>query len=186
MQVRFRRTGERRYAITVEREGAPPLEMDPAPGFDPIMPHDLLHLIVESALGLRRGIFGQVAAGGDARTFRGDASAGATRRDATRSRRRAARRGEKLAREGHREAAWSERATYLCLHEWLARSADPHRRRRAASMGPEAEHIRARQPAEERAALTRERLDAICTRLDALGGRWADLEIGESFAVEWP
>lgn len=37
------------------------VEMNRAPGYDPLMPHDLLHLIVESELGLTRGIFGQLA-----------------------------------------------------------------------------------------------------------------------------
>jgi hypothetical protein len=63
MEVQFRRTAERRYAITIYRKDLPPVEMNPAPGCDPIMPHDLLHLVVESELGLSRGIFGQVASG---------------------------------------------------------------------------------------------------------------------------
>ena len=69
MNIQFRRTGERRYAITIYRNNLPPVEMNPAPGYDPIMPHDLLHLVVESELGLTRGIFGQIAEGGHAGTF---------------------------------------------------------------------------------------------------------------------
>lgn len=89
MEVRFQRTAERRYAIVVHRPGLPPVEMNPAPGYDPLMPHDLLHLVVESELGLRRGIFGQVAAGGHAGTFHLDAVAGESPREASRRRRRA-------------------------------------------------------------------------------------------------
>jgi hypothetical protein len=50
MEVKFRRTGERRYALTIHRENLPPLEFG-GPGYDPLMPHDLQHLIVESELG---------------------------------------------------------------------------------------------------------------------------------------
>ena len=43
--------------------------MDSAPGFDPRTPHDLQHFIVEQELGIKLGIFGQLAAGGTAGTF---------------------------------------------------------------------------------------------------------------------
>src|SRR5829696_1508173 len=65
----FRRTGQRRYAVEVQRLGFPDLVMNPAPGYDRLMPHDLMHLVVEAQLGLTRGVFGQLAAGGDAGTF---------------------------------------------------------------------------------------------------------------------
>src|SRR5262245_34771896 len=120
MKVQFRRTGERRYAITIYREGLPPAEMNPAPGYDPIMPHDLMHLIVESELGLSLGVFGQIASGGNAGTFHLVSTESAHRREAARLRRRASRRGEKLRLEGRHQAAQSERAAYICMHEWLA------------------------------------------------------------------
>src|SRR3546814_13035381 len=66
MKVHFIRSGERRYGMRIEREGAPVLVMDPAPGFDPDLPHDMVHFAVEAALGLKTGVFGQIAAGGNA------------------------------------------------------------------------------------------------------------------------
>ena len=69
MKVHFIRSGERRYSMRIEREGAPALVMDPAPGFDPDLPHDMVHFVVEAALGLKAGVFGQIAAGGDAGSF---------------------------------------------------------------------------------------------------------------------
>jgi hypothetical protein len=45
------------------------MQMSPAPGYDTFMPHDLQHFIVERALGIDGAIFGQLAAGGTARTF---------------------------------------------------------------------------------------------------------------------
>lgn len=115
MQVEFRRTSRRSYSVKVSCDQSPPVEMNPAPGFDPEVPHDLLHLIVESELGLRRGIFGQVAAGGSAGTFRKQLSSTLTPRQSARIRRRTAKRDKKLRIEGRDEAAQSERATLLCL-----------------------------------------------------------------------
>ena len=63
------RTGKRRYAVHVHRENAADVVMDPAPGYDDHIPHDLVHLFVETHWGLRDGIFGQLAVGGDAQTF---------------------------------------------------------------------------------------------------------------------
>jgi hypothetical protein len=185
MKVQFHRTGARRYAITIYREGLPPVEMNPAPGYDPIMPHDLMHLVVESELGLSLGVFGQVASGGHAGTFHPVATEGAPRREAAWLRRRASRRGEKLLREGRNQAAQSERATYICWYEWLARSDDPERRKLAAQMAPQAKSIRGLQPAAEDRALTEDLLARVCSRLDDLSAQWASLDIGESFTVVW-
>ncbi|MBO0862428.1 MAG: hypothetical protein J2P21_28805 [Chloracidobacterium sp.] len=118
MKVQFRRTGARRYAITIYREGLALVEMNPAPGYDTIMPHDLLHFVVESELGLNLGVFSQVASGGHAGTFHTVATESVSAREAARLRRRASRRGEKLLREGRHQAAQSERATYICWYEW--------------------------------------------------------------------
>ena len=158
MEVQFRRTGERRYAIKICRKDLPSVEMDPAPGYDSIMPHDLLHFAVESELGLRRGVFGQLAEGGDAGTFHRIPSAGENRREAARIRRRALKRGDKLRREGRHESALSEHATYLCLYEWLARSADPGRPRNQFQHRTRAQKTR---PADGAADQTRSRRLAV-------------------------
>lgn len=186
MEVQFRRTGERRYAVTIYRKDLPPVEMNPAPGYDPLMPHDLLHLVVESELGLSRGIFGQVAEGGHAGTFHSVPSQDESRREAARRRRRASKRGEKLLREGRQQAAQSERATYICLYEWLARSGDPERRKLAVQMAPQAKRSRGPQPSVENRALTEDLLVRVCARLDDLSARWQSLNIGQSFTIEWP
>jgi hypothetical protein len=186
MEVQFRRTADRRYAVTIYRKDLPPVEMNPAPGYDPIMPHDLLHLIVESELGLSRGIFGQVASGGHAGTFHGEGGPGESRREATRRRRNATKRGEKLLRQGRPEAEQSERATYICLYEWLARSTDRDRRKIAARIASQAKHIRELQTPAERRALSEEVLARVCARLDDLSARWITLDIGKAITVKWP
>jgi hypothetical protein len=69
MQVTFMRTDKRRYAVHVTRENAADLVMDPAPGFHDYIPHDLVHFLVETHFGLREGVYGLLAVGGDADTF---------------------------------------------------------------------------------------------------------------------
>ena len=43
--------------------------MDPAPGYSDLIPHDLVHWVADEEFGLRDGIFGQLAAGGNAWAF---------------------------------------------------------------------------------------------------------------------
>jgi hypothetical protein len=116
MDVTFRRTGERRYAVVAEPDGHPAVTMDPAPGFDPRLPHDLVHYAVEREHGIELGVFGQLAAGGNLRTFR--------RLDATPDR-KLRRRGERLAREHLDELARSERLAAEALRAWV-RGPRPH------------------------------------------------------------
>ena len=186
MRVDFCKTGRRTYAVKICRDQSRLLEMNPAPGFDAEMPHDLLHLIVESELGLRRGIFGQLAAGGSAGTFMEQSPSLQPSRQSSRNRRRAVRRGEKLRIEGRDEAAQSERATCLCLYEWLAHSASIDRQRRAKEMASTAAYIRAIQPTTDKQALSETVLHRVLERLDQLSARWKALEISESLIVEWP
>src|SRR5687768_4258754 len=46
MEVTFTRTGERRYSVSVEGPGIVTAVMDPAPGYDPLLPHDMAHFVV--------------------------------------------------------------------------------------------------------------------------------------------
>ena len=64
MVVRFKRTGARRYAVVVEVAGEPARTMDPAPGYDDDIPHDIVHYVVEACCGMMHGVYGRAAAGG--------------------------------------------------------------------------------------------------------------------------
>ncbi len=184
MLVIFRRIGQRRYAVEAKRELFPDLEMNPAPGYDPIMPHDLLHLVVEAQLGLRRGIFGQLATGGDAGTFHPTFKANEKTLEIARIRKRVKARGKKLLKEGQEESARSERATYICLYEWRARSQSSEPRTPASSTTQQAKQVR--PVANESGALDESKVSEICMHLDQLSERWSNLEIGQSLAVHWP
>ncbi|HTI77444.1 MAG TPA: hypothetical protein VL634_20765 [Mycobacterium sp.] len=72
MEVVFRRLSHRQYGIGLIRDGARDVgenvAMRVAPG-DSRVPHDLVHFVVEEQAGLKLGIFGQCAAGGDVGGF---------------------------------------------------------------------------------------------------------------------
>ena len=187
MLVIFRRTGQRRYAVEIRRPTFGEVEMNPAPGYDELFPHDMLHLVVEAQLGLTRGIFGQLAAGGHAGTFRSYIGPSKNARDAARRQRRLDVRGKKLLRRaGPKESEQSERAAYLCWCEWLARSESSDRRNLANSMSIQAKQVRSAIPVVESRALSEEKINQICRYLDELSSHWSRLNIGESMAVSWP
>jgi hypothetical protein len=186
MVVVFRRSGERRYGVEVKRPPFRDVEMNPAPGYDPLLPHDLMHLVVEAELGLAHGIYGQLSAGGDAGTFRPTVNASETSREIARLRRRVKTRGEKLSQQGRDDCAQSERATYICWQHWFARSQSANRRTTAAAMAQQAKEVREVAGDAELAALDQRKLDEICERLDELSACWSSLEVGQSMAVRWP
>jgi hypothetical protein len=134
MLVTFTRTGERRYAVRATLEGMPDVEMNPAPGYDPFMPHDLQHFIVERALGIDGAIYGQLAAGGTVGTFHSVVKPG-DHRAASRARRNQDRKSSRL-RGGLRAIG----ARHLRL---LARLAQPLQG--AGAPGKGAGHDRDRQ-----------------------------------------
>lgn len=185
MQVEFKKTRERGYAVVIHRDGLPALEMNPAPGFDPLMPHDLLHFLVEQELGLTRGIFGQLADGTATGTFRLAVSDTPHTRADSRLRRKTARKGEKTAKDNTDEYLRSERATYFCLCDWYAHSADAALRARAAEMKPSVENTRAQMSDDERQKFTNEKIARIRARMDELSKAWSALEAGQSLTLDW-
>ncbi|HXU69708.1 MAG TPA: hypothetical protein VN947_10290 [Polyangia bacterium] len=181
MEVQFHRTDDRRYALRVLRAPLPPVEFQ-AFGYSDLLPHDLAHFIVESELGLTRGIFGFWAAGGDS----GGAPhlvAGESRRDASRRRRKAERRDAGKLRRGERsDDHFSEVAAYICCCEWARRSKDPAR---SGGVGGSIKSALERLPDEQRRLFTRELFDRVCARMDELSARWSCLDVGESMSVDW-
>lgn len=184
MKVHFIRSGERRYSMRIEREGAPVLVMDPAPGFDPDLPHDMVHFVVEAALGLKTGVFGQIAAGGDAGSFRVETADGAlSAKERQRAARKQVAKGAKLIRSQGREGELSELAAFLLDIGWRSGTRPDSAAQRAA-LG-EAERTRASLSGDERA-----RIDAARPRVfadfDRLSKAWRALRIGEALVLEWP
>ena len=186
MIVIFQRTGQRRYGVEAQRQGLPNVVMNPAPGYDPLLPHDMMHLVVEAQLGFKRGIFGQLASGGDAGTFHVPMKSGENSRKLGRVRKRVKGKGQKLLKEGRDESVRSERATYICWYEWLARSSSSDQKELSQAMAKQAKQVRETAGDEELEVLNERKLDEICEHLDDLSYHWSNLEVGESIAVRWP
>jgi hypothetical protein len=116
MNVTFTRTAERRYRVSVEGPGVVSSAMDPAAGYDPRLPHDMAHFVVENELGISGGVFGQLAQGGHARTFRptGEPVKG-----------KVARRGNRIAAANRKDAMLSETVVYLACRVWNNHLSEP-------------------------------------------------------------
>lgn len=185
MQVEFKKTGERRYGVYIRREDLPDLEMNPAPGFDELMPHDLLHFLVEQEFDLQNAIYGQLERGGTAGTFRPISDEKSDKRAASRQRRKTNKRGEKMLKTSPDEYAKSERATYACLYEWFSGSADEKLKLRAQEMKTSIESTYAQMTEAERKNYTKEKLARIRERMDELSEEWSALEIDESMILDW-
>jgi hypothetical protein len=164
MQVRFERTGHRRYAVAVLRNQHGDLRLDPAPGYSDLIPHDVVHLVVEEEFGLRKGIFGQLAAGGNAGTF--------------------------VPTEELRTKAWARqverrnRSTGLDMgrSEDLAAQVYPRWLRHGGHL-PGSHDVRRDPPPTD---LSNADLDRAFKRLDALSQQWRAVEVGGSMTVAWP
>lgn len=157
MRVRFTKTGEHRYGIWVVRDEASDLQLHPAPGYDDWLPHDMVHFLVERENGLQDGIFGQLAAGGDAYTFV-PTDEQRTRRWAKRSNRRNAATGRDIDR--------SEQLAFAANNEWHFR-AGRHRSRVPTEPG------------------VREDVQAMMPVLEDAAEAWHALAVGESLTFEW-
>jgi hypothetical protein len=184
MSVTFIRTGERRYAVRADFGVGQSVQMDQAPGYDALMPHDLQHFIVEKCLDIEGGIFGRLAAGGTAKTFHATVDIGSARQ-ASRIRRKQAMRDRKILPQQADDYARSERATYVCWQDWLQHAANPQMRSRAAEMRQGADAMLARMAPAERASFTAEKRAEIRAEFQRLSERWSSLAVGESFTEPW-
>lgn len=183
MKVEFSKIGGRRYAVKILRDNAPILEMNPAPGFDELMPHDLCHLIVEQVLYIENAIFGQAAKGSG--TFRNQPSETLNNKNDSRERRKAKQKAKNSVKQNQEDYAKSERATFVCWQNWLSKSSESKLKSRAEEMRETAENIFNQMSAVERAVYTTENLAKVRSRMDELSRQWQSLKAGESMFVDW-
>jgi hypothetical protein len=155
MNVTFTRTAERNYRVSVEGPGVVSSWMEPAPGYDSRLPHDMAHFVVENELGITGGIFGQLAAGGNARTFH------PTDKQALR---KVAKRGKRLAVSNRGDASLSEKVVYLACRTWNSDLSGMT----TTLEGVSAEDIR-----------------RVCREFDAVSAIWSRLTVGESMTLVW-
>jgi hypothetical protein len=172
MDVAFRRTGARRYAVIVTVAGEPPRVMDPAPGYDDDIPHDLLHYVVEAELGLTYGVYGSAARGGG--TFITTSDRAVTTRERTREQRKQMKRERALRAHdaGHAaEMARSEHLAAVCGVAW----------RRKHGQHPDPDRPAPVLRTEDAADVER-----VVARLDAIAPLWRELPVDGELVFEWP
>lgn len=160
MQVTFTRTGERSYSIAAHRPTGEVLHMPRGPGYDPWLPHDVVHFVVERHFDIARGVFGQLAAGGDAGTF---FTIPHRRRDPAR------RLSSRLGVLGREDTARSERLTAVCMAAWHARR---------GGRWEFADTV----DGDDLTGLP----DALLAELDEVATRWHALSVGEALTLAWP
>lgn len=147
--------------------------MNPAPGFDEHIPHDLVHYVVEAELQLGTGVFGRAASGGG--TFL-PAEPASSPRERARQRRKQARREAQLHRTDileRQQMAASERLAGLCDLAWRRRHGQrPDPGRMAAVVTPTREEA--------------ELIERVLVRLDQLAPIWNALPIDAEMVFVWP
>lgn len=129
--------------------------MDPAPGYDDKMPHDLAHFIVENEFGIEGGLFGQLAAGGFAGTFRpmeGRKKTG-----------RVARASDRISAKSKDDAALSEKLVGVVSSIWSGSEYKP----------------------EQPKGFSEENIRRVGERFEEISARWGSLAVGESITLEW-
>ncbi len=169
MDVLFKRTGARRYAVIVVLPGQPEQAMDPAPGYDDDIPHDLVHYVVEAELGLQAGVYGRAAQGGG--TFIRAALPAQGKRAQARQRRKQQKR-ESALRAHDGEMALSERLAALCDVAW---------RRQHGQRAAPLRTAPAMAASEDAARVAR-----VVARLDAIAPLWRALPVGGELRFVWP
>ena len=163
MLVHFRKCSQRHYRVLVERERGPAVHVEPAPGYDDFLPHDLVHFVAEAEWELDDAVFGQLAAGEDPGLF---LPVDQQLVDGwVRSR--------KLRKKRQTEGGRSEAIAAVLDAAWRART--------GRAQLPEYWDLllAGAQVAPEKLAVA---LDCV----DGLARRWHELQVGASLTLEWP
>lgn len=171
MEVAFRRTGARRYAVIITLEGEPARVIDPAPGYDDDIPHDLVHYLVEAELGLTYGVYGSAARGGGTftKTFQDTAARERKRAQRKQQKRERALRAHDASHGAEMEK--SERLAGVCDVVW----------RRKQGQRPDPGRPAPVLRAEDAAVVER-----VIVRLDAIAPLWRELVVYGELVFAWP
>lgn len=171
MLVTFTRFTGSRYGVDVLRESGPPARLRVVSLDAEWLPSEIAHFLVEREFGLKLGIFGQLAAGGDAGRFW---AAPADRSS------QSAHRSHRLQVTGRGDLRRSVALVAWCTSVWEVETG----RRSAGQLrtqwsdGP--------WPLLDVSVVPREQVAAAVGSLSAAALAWNDLRPGQRVAFEWP
>lgn len=175
----FTRQTECRYGVDVSRESGPPARLRVVKLDAESLPREIKHFLVEREFGLKLGIFGQLALGGDAGRF----WAAPADRDS-----RLAHLSHRLQVTGRGDLGRSVALVAWCTAAWEIetgrRPAGPVDPRRFGDQG--AERFAEPWPLFNVAAVSCEQVAAAVHYLTATAVAWNELRPGERVAFDWP
>jgi hypothetical protein len=175
VRVTFTRLAGPRYGVDVVRESGPPARLRVTPSCAERLPQDIACFLVEREFGLKLGVFGQLAAGGDAGTF--------WAAPADRSARQALR-AHRLQVTGHGDLGRSVRLAAVCTAAWEFETG-----RRWAPLDGPGRHSRGGPTAWwqlEMAEVGARHLACAVGAFDEVAAAWSALGLRESIGFDWP
>jgi hypothetical protein len=170
VRVTFTRQTGLRYGVDVIRESGPPARLRVVKSDAEWLPGEIAHFLVEREFGLKLGIFGQLAAGGDAGRF----WAAPADRDA-----RLAHVSHRLQITGRGDLRRSVALVAWCVAAWEVKAGRrPQEPSRTESDGP--------WPLMDVAAIPREQVVGTVRCLASAAVAWDGLRPGQRMSFDWP
>jgi hypothetical protein len=166
VRVTFHREAGRAYHAIIDRPDGVTVRLKGGSynPFDPPLPHDVAHLVVEDGLGLRHGLWGVIAAGG---LFGQNAVLSGRQRP------HAARRAREIVKAHHDELNQAEMVVAaVCRLAHAGREGDARALARLTGRW---------RPSGASAAT----VPAVAAQLREAAGRWDAVPVGGTLALEW-
>jgi hypothetical protein len=169
--VTFTRQTGFRYGVDVIRESGPPARLRVVKLDAEWLPREIAHFLVEREFGLKLGIFGQLAAGGDAGRFWA----------------KPADRDMRLAHLSHRlqVTGRGDLGRSVALVAWCTAAWEIETGRRSAGSGDTQRFVEP-WPLLDVAALPCEQVAGAVQCLAATSVAWNDLHAGQRVSFDWP
>jgi hypothetical protein len=169
--VTFTRRSGARYGVDVIRDSGPPARLRVVKLDAEWLPGEIAHFLVEREFGLKLGIFGQLAAGGDAGRF----WAAPADRDS-----RLAHRSHRLQVTGRGDLRRSVALVAWCTAAWEIETG------RRSVGHPRTEGSDGPWPLLDVTAVPHEQVAGAVRCLAAAADAWNELDPGQRISFEWP
>jgi hypothetical protein len=176
VRVTFTRQTECRYGVDVSRDSGPPARLRVVKLDAESLPREIKHFLVEREFGLKLGIFGQLAAGGDAGRF----WAAPADRDS-----RLAHLSHRLQVTGRGDLGRSVALVAWCTAAWEIETG----RRSVGSVDPRRSGDQWTDrpwPLLDVTAVSCEQVAAAVRCLAATAVAWNELDAGQRVSFDWP